>query len=175
MEQQKLKTHWKKYFDPKFLGAHDFEQAKDKILTIRFIVEGMEFLPSAGKLGPCLIIHWDEKEKPFIINQTNSKSVAKIYGSNDPNSWISKKIQLYVTSVRVGKNYTDGVRIRDFIPVTTKQKCDKCSAEIVPFKGLSLTEHIEKTKESYGKQLCTDCATKQSDEKKNAYTPTGDK
>lgn len=172
------KMHMKDYYDCNYLGSHHFEKGQEQIFTIAEVKKMEVFNQKTNSNSNKMIIHWKEKQLPWIVNVTNRDVIAKLYNSEFPDDWVGKTLQLYVTAVKVGREFKDAVRVKNFIPVTTLQKCDSCSAEIKPFKGFSLADHIEKTKQTYGKQLCTECATKLSQEKqsekKSSYKPQGD-
>lgn len=116
MNDGKQKTHWKKLYNPNYLGAYAFQPGEDKILTIakvvRELVQGEE-----GRTDECTVAHFTTAEKPMIMNRTNQKTIEKIYETPYVEDWIGKSIQVYVTKVRLKKDTVDGLRIRPEPPV----------------------------------------------------------
>ena len=68
-KESDTRTHWKNLFDYKYLGAQDFEEDKDLILTIKeFYAEEVE--SERGKEN-CIICSFEEEVKPMVINKLN--------------------------------------------------------------------------------------------------------
>lgn len=58
-------------------------------------------------------IHFDEYEKPMILNSTNAQLIAKITGSDETEDWPGHKIVLYNDpSVSYGGKVIGGIRVR---------------------------------------------------------------
>ena len=83
-------THWKKLINPDFLGAYSLDPGKDIVLTIgqvkKEIVTG-----AGGKKEECIVCHWQENEKPMILNVTNCKTIAKQTGTPYIERWAGHK------------------------------------------------------------------------------------
>jgi len=109
------KTHWKKLFNPTWLGSWDFDPGQDKILTISKVTQE-EVVNGDGKKDTVPVVHFAEDEKPFIVNVTNSKAIDQAAGSHYIEDWIGKKIALYVTQVKAFGTVTDAVRVRPVAP-----------------------------------------------------------
>ena len=57
------------------------------------------------------VIHWQEDYKSMILNKTNGKSIASMYG-DDSADWIGKTIDLYQTAVEVASETYQVVRVK---------------------------------------------------------------
>lgn len=58
-------------------------------------------------------LHFNELEKPLILNQTNGGIIQSILGSAESDDWIGKKIVLYTDpNVSFGGKITGGIRVR---------------------------------------------------------------
>lgn len=117
-------THWKKTFNPKYLGAHDFQPGEEIIATIEGFEEGLEITGAGGKRDKVTALYL-KGFKPFIINPTNSKLITKALKSPYMEQWIGKSIQLYVKhGVEAFGDVVDAVRVRPVAPKTEKPTLD---------------------------------------------------
>ena len=58
-------------------------------------------------------LHFEELDKPLIINSTNAELIAKIIGSEDTDDWNGYKIVLYKDdNVSFGGKLVGGIRVR---------------------------------------------------------------
>lgn len=111
------KTHWKKFFNPDYLGAYSLEDGKDLVLTIKSV--GQEKVKGVGgKEQECLVAHFVEpKTKPMILNRTNCKTIQKIHRTPHIEEWVGKRIQVYIKdNIDAFGTTTDGLRVREFEP-----------------------------------------------------------
>ena len=161
--------HWKKLINPDYLGAYSLDPGKDSILTIKSIDREM-ITGTGGKKEECPVCHWMESEKPMILNTTNLKTIAKMYG-NDYDLWAGKRVQIYATTTKFGGDTVECLRIRKDPPEEAKIPCEECGQFIQPAFNMSATQLVAYTKKKYGKTLCADCAT----EKKEAESNGADK
>ncbi len=76
-------------------------------------------------------LEFEESEKPLVLNGTNAQLCEKIFGSDDTDHWIGKRIVLYVdpTIVYQGK-LTGGIRVR--APKQQNQAQAKAKAPLPP-------------------------------------------
>ena len=72
------KTHWKQLMNPDYLGAYALPEGQDITVTIKF-VQREEVTGEGGKKEMCTVAHI-ENNKPMILNVTNQKTIAKMYG-----------------------------------------------------------------------------------------------
>ena len=85
------KTHWKKLINPDYIGAYALNPDEDLTVTIDY-VQREQVTGSGGKKEECTVAHL-VGQKPLILNVTNSKTIAKLYGSYIED-WSGKQITL---------------------------------------------------------------------------------
>ena len=107
-------SHWRKLFDNTYLGAWDLEDG-DVIVTIKRVV--VETITGQnGKKDQCPVMYFEGgRGKGMIVNKTNAKTAAKMYG-NDVDAWIGKRIRLYADTTSVGGETVPCVRVRAGVP-----------------------------------------------------------
>jgi len=165
-------THWKKLTNPDYIGAYALDPGKDMILTMKGVTR--EIVTGAdGKKEECTMIRFAEPVKPMIANKTNCKMIEKIYKTPYIEEWTDKQIQIYVEhNIRVGKETTDGLRIRPFIPKPASQTqqsgpvCADCGEPVAEYQGITAAQLAAATNKKYGRPLCYGCsveAKKQTD------------
>jgi len=104
------KTHWKKLYNPNYLGAYAFLPNEQKTLTIsKVLVESVT--GADGKSEECTVIHFAQDEKPLICNKTNAKAIASVTGSDYIEDWIGQDITLLTKQVRAFGDMVDAVRV----------------------------------------------------------------
>ena len=151
--------HWRKTFDPNFLGEWDFDPGKDKVLTIKSTTRE-ECTFEGGRREVKNVVRWAENEKPMILNATNCRTLVKLTGKKYFDEWDGLRIQLYVDPTVKGKSgeTVGGVRIRSKLPETAQIPCSECGQMIEPAFSMSAAQLAAYTKKKYGKQLCAECA-----------------
>lgn len=119
------KTHWKKAFNPEYIGAYSFapDEAK-KIVKIKDFNTSVKITGEAGREEERPVIYF-EKEKPMILNRTNAKAITTALGSPYYEDWIGKAIEIYVAPVKAFGSLVDAVRVRPYAPKTEKAKLTK--------------------------------------------------
>jgi len=112
-------THWRKGFNPDYLGAYSLApDYRDIILTIDRVRQDVEVVDQNGKKGSCMVAYFKENVKPMIINVTNSKILVKLSKSEFIEKWSGLKVQIYVAKIKVAGDMVDALRIRAFAPKT---------------------------------------------------------
>lgn len=111
------KTHWKRLMNPDYLGAYSLNEGEDQTVTIDFVVRE-QITGTGGKKEECTVAHL-VKNKPFILNATNSKSIARLYG-NFIEDWAGQSITLYATTTRMGGETVECLRVRPKVTQRTK-------------------------------------------------------
>jgi hypothetical protein len=109
------KTHWKRLMNPDYIGAYWLPPGEDATVTIDFVVRET-ITGTGGKKEECTVAHMKGGVKPFILNATNSKSIASLYG-NFIEDWAGKQITLYATTTRMGGETVECLRIRPKVMV----------------------------------------------------------
>lgn len=112
------KTHYKRLANPDYIGAYslydDAGKATDLNVSIASISKE-EVKGTDGKKDMCTVARL-HGQKPFIMNATNQKMLAKLFGSPFIEDWIGKPFTLYVTVIRVAGEPTECLRIRPKLP-----------------------------------------------------------
>jgi hypothetical protein len=109
------KTHFRKLFNPLYLGSHDLEPDKEYKVTIERIERDVEVIGDGGKKQKKPIIYFKGAQKPMILNSTNSKMIMKVTGSKYIEDWVGKSI---IFKVMQEKSFGE---IMDVIRVLNKQ------------------------------------------------------
>ena len=76
------------------------------------------------------VIHFNETDKPMVLNSTNGQIIAQITGSEDSDDWTGAELVLYHDpNVSFGGKLVGGVRVRaprkKAVPVTGKKPVAK--------------------------------------------------
>lgn len=103
------KTHWKRLINPDYIGAYSINEGEDLTVKIDF-VQVEEITGSGGKKEHCTVAHL-VNEKPMILNVTNSKTIAKLYGPYIED-WQGKRITLFASTTRLAGETVECLRIR---------------------------------------------------------------
>ena len=150
-------THWKKLINTDYLGAYSLDPGKDMVLTIKAVRREM-ITGTGGKQEECTVCHWQENQKPMVLNRTNCKTISKVVGSPYIEQWSGHRIQIYATTTRMGGETVECLRIRDKAPEDVKIPCEECGQMITPAFSMSATQLAAYTRKKYGKNLCAECA-----------------
>lgn len=154
---------FRKYMDKNFLGAWDLPDSGDLILTIDHCEQND--VKNEHGTEKKLTLHFMEHDyKPMILNTTNSKRIAKVYGSTKVDDWKGKKIAIYSETVTAFGGTTDALRIRDYRPKSDELYCEECGELItdvtVDGKTYKAKAIANNAFSKFGKYLCYDCAQK---------------
>ena len=147
---------WEKILDPNFINAELIGPVgSERIVTIRDIDfrETFNQKTQAKEKKQSLIL---DECKPMVLNKTNTKTLIRLFGSDSPEQCIGKKVVLYTVNVKVGKEQTTGIRIKEY----SETKCDECGATIKPAAGRTVEELVEISKRNTGRILCLACMKK---------------
>ncbi len=104
-------THWKRLTNPDYLGAYDFQEGEERIVSIKS-VERKTVPGPDGKKEECTIIFFNEPFKPMILNVTNAKMITKLAETPYIEQWIGVTFKLVVTKVRAFGEMVDALRIK---------------------------------------------------------------
>lgn len=127
--------HWKNLGAYDYLGAYSFDSCpfKEIVLTISRVEAGT-VTSEGGKIDKRPIAHFEEENKiilgvqvkPMVLNPTNSKVLERTYKSGLTEDWIGKKIIVYPSTTRFGKDpNVPCLRIKEEIPTITCCECGK--------------------------------------------------
>ena len=156
-------THYKKLINPDYLGAYSLDPGKDMVLTIKTVKREV-ITGAGGKKEECPVCHWAENEKPMVLNMTNMKTIAKMYGPYIEH-WAGKRVQIYASTTKFGGDTVECLRIRKDPPEDVKIPCEECGQMITPAFSMSVTQLAAYTEKKYGKKLCAECAKAKKEEK----------
>lgn len=118
-------NHWKSYYNNDYLGAftlHEVSNKSDLVVTIK--AERKEMVKGeGGREKSSLILEFEELDKPYICNKTNSERIARLTNSPNPSDWVGRKIQLYIeTDQKLLKNRTDeALWVRPYVPKVSNE------------------------------------------------------
>lgn len=111
------KTHWKKLYNPDYIGAYALMNGDTPIelnVTILSVAKKM-IEGEAGKKEECTVATL-KGQKPWILNATNQKSITKALGSPFIEDWAGKTVTLYVAKVRAFGETVDALRVKPEAP-----------------------------------------------------------
>lgn len=103
------KTHWKRLINPDYIGAYWLPEGQDATVTIDYVQREL-ITGTGGKKEECSVAHLVGL-KPLILNVTNSKSIAKLYGPY-VEDWAGKQITLYASTAKLAGDTVECLRIR---------------------------------------------------------------
>ena len=104
--------HYKSFYDYKYVAAHDLD-GKEKVLEIAKVCG--ESLQSERGTDKCLVLYFKGAKKGFVVNKTNAKTIARMYGT-DTNTWVGKPITMYPTTTMSFGEEVDCLRVRPTVP-----------------------------------------------------------
>lgn len=114
-------AHWKRMFpDEKYLGAWDMEDFPEGVVMVITKVQieelksqrGTDHKPVAYFKSP----KGKEMKKGMVLNKTNCKAIAAMYGTN-ADDWVGKAVEVYATTCQAGGGETvECLRIRSRVP-----------------------------------------------------------
>lgn len=153
-------THYKLLTNPNYIGSYALQDDDDVFheLAVTITGYGQEMVHNGNEEDECLVLQLKD-QLPMILKATNQKSIAKALGTSMVEKWVGKTIVLFVTKIKVKREFIYAMRVRDVAATaTSKQALDKTHpkwAEAVKAveagnatiaqikKRFSLTEEIE--------------------------------
>ena len=105
-----MKTHWRQLVNPDYLGAYSLPEGNDITVKIEKVVK--ELVTSMGGKKEECTVAYIEKNKPMILNVTNSRMIQKIYGTPYIEDWKGKEITLYAATTKLKGEDVECLRIR---------------------------------------------------------------
>lgn len=147
------KTHWKKFQNLNYLGSYAFQPGETKTLTIKEVKREIVHNPAGGTSEECTVAHFVEDVKPLVLNATNAKMIAKVWGTPYIEDWAGHKITLKVKKISAFGEMVDAVRVSAERPVDEPDKCSVCGKIITPdIAKLAMAK--------FNKKICVECAKK---------------
>lgn len=108
-----VKTHWKKLQNPDYIGSYSLMEtgaAVDMEVSIKSVAR-QQVQGADGKKDECTVAQL-HGQKPFILNATNCKTLAKMFDTSFIEDWINRPFTLFVTKVKIAGEWTECLRIR---------------------------------------------------------------
>ena len=127
------KTHWKKFFNPDYLGAYSLDPGEERVLTIKTVK--YESIKGPDGKSEELPVCYFTSGKPMVLNVTNSKTIAKMIGSNFVEDWAGHNIQIGVAQVRAFGEIVEAIRVRPVKPKKEKLDADRFDKMITAIKA----------------------------------------
>jgi hypothetical protein len=120
------KTDYRSLYDKDYIGAWDL-QDRDVTITITRVIGG-SLTSVGGRRARKPVIYMKGAEKGFVVNATNGKTIATMYGTF-VEEWLGKRITLYKSMTRgpQGEGEVECIRVRPAIPAA-KAKDDVIAA-----------------------------------------------
>lgn len=110
------RTHWRLLRNPNYIGAYSLDPDNPELtLTINNVTKE-SVKDNKGDATDCTVAYFKEDQKPMILNATNCRTIAKLYGSNYIEEWAGAKITLYAAQVKAFGDTVEALRIRDKRP-----------------------------------------------------------
>lgn len=122
--------HWKRYFDNDYIGAWDLG-AGDHAVVIERVEQGALQVPGTSQKERKPLVHFVGKKKPMVLNTTNAKAIAAMYGNNT-DDWAGKPISIYATKTTFAGEEVDCIRVRPTPPKPRPKKPEPAAAAPEP-------------------------------------------
>lgn len=147
--------HWREMMDLKYLRAECLDDNEELVLTIKDVKEE-KIKSEQGEDTKPVLYFAEPNVLPMVINVHNAETIEDMYGDRPLRDWLGKRIQVFATTVRVGKESVPCLRIRPNIPKSSapEYKCSVCG------KVIDKNTYL-KSMEKYGKAYCSgECKNK---------------
>ena len=119
--------HWKQLVNPAYIGSYSLG-GKDLTVQIKSVAQEV-VKGEGGKQEMCLVAQLVDN-KPMILNKTNAKTIAKIYGTPYINEWVGKYITIYPTTTKLAGEQVECLRIRQVVPQVKKVDTTAAAAKL---------------------------------------------
>jgi hypothetical protein len=119
---------YRSMFDRDYIGSWDLAGHDVTVKIIK--VQAGELTGQGGRKAKKPFCWFEGKEKGLVLNKTNAKTVAALYGPITE-QWIGKQITLYPTQTQMGGETVDCIRIRPQIPKTKPANGKRAAVEQV--------------------------------------------
>ena len=106
-------SDFRKMFDSEYLASWDLDG--DTTVAIAKVVAGEVGGHQGNKKQKRPIVYFEGAKKGMVLNITNGKSIAGMYG-NDTDDWIGKQITLFVSTCEAFGEIVDCLRVRAGVP-----------------------------------------------------------
>ena len=100
---------YRSLYDSDFL--HHYDLAKDEVTVEIESVTGETLTGQGGRKSKCPLVKFKGATKTLVLNKTNGKAIATLYG-NDTAAWPGNKVVLYKATTSLGGETVDCVRVK---------------------------------------------------------------
>ena len=111
-------------FPSKWLKAEELDG--DTVLTITEVK--IEVMGQGRDADSKPVLYFQEIEKGFVANKTNSNTLAKLLRSDDTDDWVGHQITIYPTDVEFKGEMVPGIRVRATLPRPAKASAKPATA-----------------------------------------------
>ena len=121
---KELPGSYSEMFPGRFIKA-DLLKGHKVTLTIKKI-EGDDLVGENNKSKLEWLVSFEERSLEWVANKTNSYCMMRMWG-NDPHAWVGKRVTLYPTTTKFGRETLDCIRIfgspdiPEDLPITVPQ------------------------------------------------------
>jgi hypothetical protein len=112
-----MSRHWKQLVNPKYLGCYSLPDGNDMVITIDHVTKE-EVVGNKGAKQE-RIVAYIKGNKPMIINNTNAKTISKMY-TPDVDNWAGKQITVYASTAQFQGETVEALRVRTAKPQKPK-------------------------------------------------------
>ena len=114
-----IKEHWKKLFNPTYLGSWDLVSGEDasgkpiyREITVEVESVKKEKIELQGQLKEEVLVRFKGGKKPLILKPENSKLFSKELDTPMYANWVGHKVTLHVVKVSAFNQVTDAIRVK---------------------------------------------------------------
>ena len=167
-------THWRQILQSEYLGGPDLDDGFGKLTPIVATIKRAgtkEIIGEGGRKESCLVVEFQERIKPLILNVTNSKRIEKLAKSPYLENWPGTKITIGTERVKAFGEIHNAIRISEIPPKANAAPaapivpCSDCGDTIKSVGNTPVEKIIAGTEKTYGAALCMECATKRKEVK----------
>jgi hypothetical protein len=106
-------TDFRSLYGKEHLGAWDL--TRPATLTIAKVTQGELRTPDSRKVDKRPIVHFERTPKTLVLNATNGKTIAAMYGAQ-VEAWTGKRITVFATTTAFGGRTVECIRVQPTKP-----------------------------------------------------------
>ena len=106
--------HYKELCGKPYLSADDLAENTETIVEIEDVTREEAYNPKTMKKDKIGVIKFKDRSLKMVMNVTNSRAIANMFGSNTE-KWKGRKVILFRSKTRFGKDEVACLRIKQFI------------------------------------------------------------
>ncbi len=108
--------HWKELMNTDYIGAYSLQPDEERVVEI-VSIESKDIVGEGGKKDKKGVAHL-KNEKPMILNATNNKRLAKLFGSHRVEHWVGKKftVRIEIEKDQRTKEPYEALRVKPELP-----------------------------------------------------------